>query len=380
MTTYLEPGATIGIIGAGQLGKMMAQSAQKYGYQVTTYDPNPTSCAFAVSNWHQVGSFDDETALIEFAQKVDVITYEFENINANILAKLDREAHLPQGTFLLLKSQDRILEKNWLKEIGIPTAAFWPVNTWQELEEAIEASGFPAILKTTRFGYDGKGQIKLDSLKQLQENQVVIEAMLAGGCVLEEFCPFVAEVSVMVVRDQLGKVSTFPLSQNVHKEGILFTSTAPAAVDSEVEEAIKQYADQVAAKGQLVGVMGIEFFIMADGSVVVNELAPRPHNSGHYTIEACNVSQFDQHILAVVGRPLSQIHQFQPALMINLLGQDLSLVPSINQLYPDANVHLYQKGEAKTNRKMGHITCLGDTLSEYEPLLEMIQKERDKMD
>lgn len=378
MTTYLEPGATIGIIGAGQLGKMLAQSAQKYGYQVATYDPNPSSCAFAVSNWHQVGSFDDEAALIKFSQQVDVLTYEFENINAAILAKLDREAHLPQGTFLLLKSQDRILEKSWLNEIGVPTANFWPVNHWNELEEALEISGFPAILKTTRFGYDGKGQIKMTSIDQLYEERETIEAMLVSGCVLEEFCFFQSEVSVIVARDQSGTVLTFPLSQNVHQEGILFTSTAPAEVSLKVEQAIKQYADQIAAQGQLIGVMGVEFFLMADGRVIVNELAPRPHNSGHYTMEACNLSQFDQHILAVVGRPLSAIHHLQPALMINLLGQDLSLVPFIHQQYPDVSLHLYQKGEAKTNRKMGHITCLIDKQLAHEPLLKQIQAIRSR--
>lgn len=373
MMMPLQPDATIGIIGAGQLGKMLAQSAQKMGYRIATYDPNPKACAFPVSNWHQVGSFDDEKSLIDFSKKVDVVTYEFENINAQILKTLHSEVNLPQGTDLLLTSQDRVLEKKWLNEMSVATAPFWEIRSFEDLEAALIESGFPAILKTTRFGYDGKGQIVIYNQEQLSDDRDSLAQMLQSACILEGYCAFDKEVSVMVARDQYGTIETFPISRNIHRKGILFSSQVPAELSSTAEEKIQKIAKKIAKKANLIGVLGIEFFLLSKDEVVVNEVAPRPHNSGHYTIEACNVSQFDQHILAVSGHKLSPIKLLKPALMFNILGQDVKHVSHIWEKYPEAVVHLYQKGEAKKNRKMGHLTIVDNYFEKYDSLRKNLE-------
>lgn len=371
MTKTLLPTATIGIIGAGQLGKMLAQSAQKMGYRVAMFDPNPTSCGFAVADWHTVADFNDETALLDFARKVDVLTYEFENINADLLGKLHAETHLPQGTKLLLTSQDRIKEKTWLRSLNVPTVDFAEVQAVADVENFAKLHGYPLILKIARFGYDGKGQLKIDNADELAVQQQDVEALLQQPCIAEAFCPFEREVSVMVARDQFGNVDFFPVSQNEHCKGILFTSTAPAALSAEQVANVQDYARNIAENGELVGVCGIEFFVRQDGGLVVNELAPRPHNSGHYTLEACNCSQYDQHILAVSGRKLLPIYQHRPALMVNLLGQHIADLPDLFNRFPQAMFHLYNKGEAKRQRKMGHFTLLG-TEEEKAEWLELL--------
>ncbi|MGQ8820345.1 5-(carboxyamino)imidazole ribonucleotide synthase [Bibersteinia trehalosi] len=359
MTKTLLPNATIGIIGAGQLGKMLAQSAQKMGYRVAMFDPNATSCGFAVADWHTVADFNDADALLAFAKKVDVLTYEFENINGKILQTLHSQTNLPQGTTLLLTSQDRIKEKTWLASIDVPVVNFAEVQAVQDIENFAKSHGYPVIIKTARFGYDGKGQMKIDSHTELLAQQAEVEKLLQQPCIAEAFCPFEFEVSVMVARDQLGSVDYFPISQNEHCKGILFTSSAPAQLSTEQVANVQEYARKIAENGELVGVCGIEFFVKKDGALEVNELAPRPHNSGHYTMEACNVSQYDQHILAITGRALQPIYQHRPALMVNLLGQHIAELPMLFSQFPNAMFHLYNKGEAKKQRKMGHFTLLG---------------------
>lgn len=360
MTKTLLPTATIGIIGAGQLGKMLAQSAQKMGYRVAMFDPNPTSCGFAVSDWHTVADFNDAEALLDFAKKVDVLTYEFENINGEILAELHSQTNLPQGTKLLLASQDRVKEKTWLNSLGVPVVPFVEVQAVETIENFAKKYGYPLIIKTARFGYDGKGQMRINSAEQLNAERDEVEKLIAQPCVAEAFCPFEFEVSVMVARDQFGKVDFFPASQNEHCHGILFSSSAPAQLSEGQLANLQRYAKKIAEQGELVGVCGIEFFVQPNGELVVNELAPRPHNSGHYTMEACSCSQYDQHILAICGRPLQSITLHKPALMINLLGQHIEMLPELFKLYPHAMFHLYNKGEAKRQRKMGHFTLLGD--------------------
>lgn len=371
MTKTLLPNATIGIIGAGQLGKMLAQSAQKMGYRVAMFDPNTTSCGFAVADWHTVADFNDADALLAFAKKVDVLTYEFENINGEILQTLHSQTHLPQGTKLLLTSQDRIKEKTWLASLDVPVVNFAEVQAVQDIENFAKSHGYPVIIKTARFGYDGKGQMKIDSQAELLTQQAEVEKLLQQPCIAEAFCPFEFEVSVMVARDQLGSVDFFPVSQNEHCKGILFTSSAPAQLSAEQVANVQEYARKIAENGELVGVCGIEFFVKKDGGLVVNELAPRPHNSGHYTMEACNVSQYDQHILAITGRALQPIYQHRPALMVNLLGQHIADLSDLFNRYPQAMFHLYNKGEAKPQRKMGHFTLLGSEQDKAEWLVSL---------
>lgn len=359
MTKTLLPTATIGIIGAGQLGKMLAQSAQKMGYRVAMFDPNPTSCGFAVSDWHTVADFNDAEALLGFAKKVDVLTYEFENINGEILAELHSQTHLPQGTKLLFVSQDRVKEKMWLTSLGVPVVPFAEIQAVEHIENFAKQHGYPLIIKTARFGYDGKGQLRINSAEQLNAEREEVEKLISQPCIAEAFCPFEFEVSVMVARDQLGNVDFFPVSQNEHCHGILFSSSAPAELSAEQVANVQEYAKKIAENGELVGVCGIEFFVKKDGGLVVNELAPRPHNSGHYTMEACSCSQYDQHILAICGRSLQPITLHKPALMVNLLGQHIEMLPELLNRYPLAMFHLYNKGEAKRQRKMGHFTLLG---------------------
>lgn len=370
MTKVIQPGAMIGIIGAGQLGKMLAQSAQKMGYKVAMYDPNPTSCGFAVAHSTTVADFTDREALLKFVQSVDVVTYEFENIDGDLLKELESESYLPQGTNLLLNSQDRIKEKNWLNQQGIPTTDFAEVNTWTDLTEAIKTINLPAIIKTTRFGYDGKGQVFLTDKSDLEAKQSDIEALLKEQTlILEAFCDFEYEVSVIVSQDLYGNIEIFPISQNQHINGVLYSSIVGANYSEDLTDQIYDIAEKIAKAGKLIGVCGIEFFITEDEEVFVNEIAPRPHNTGHYTIEATNVSQFDQHILGITGRSLINIRLFEPGLMINILGQHLPYVEKVSQQYPEAIYHIYDKGEAKKQRKMGHFTL---TKSDYNQLETML--------
>ena len=370
MTKVIQPGAMIGIIGAGQLGKMLAQSAQKMGYKVAMYDPNPTSCGFAVAHSTTVADFTDREALLKFVQSVDVVTYEFENIDGDLLKELESESYLPQGTNLLLNSQDRIKEKNWLNQQGIPTTDFAEVNTWTDLTEAIKTINLPAIIKTTRFGYDGKGQVFLTDKSDLEAKQSDIEALLKEQTlILEAFCDFKYEVSVIVSQDLYGNIEIFPISQNQHINGVLYSSIVGANYTEDLTDQIYDIADKIAKAGKLIGVCGIEFFITEDEEVFVNEIAPRPHNTGHYTIEATNVSQFDQHILGITGRSLINIRLYESGLMINILGQHLPYVEKVSQQYPEAIYHIYNKGEAKKQRKMGHFTLTKPDYNQLETML-----------
>ncbi|XJS11702.1 5-(carboxyamino)imidazole ribonucleotide synthase [Aerococcaceae bacterium WGS1372] len=377
MFKQLEPGARIGIIGAGQLGKMLAQSAQKMGYKVDMYDPNPTSCGFNVAHSTYVADFDNREQLLNFVKSVDVVTYEFENINGELLQELESVSYLPQGTKLLLNSQHRIKEKEWLNEINIPTADFREIKAYTDLHQAVEQLGLPAILKTTRFGYDGKGQLFIKDIDDVIQNKEYIEQLVENqSLILEAFYDFSFESSVIVARDVHGSVNVFPMSINHHIHGVLFSSLVGKVTSREFENLtieIQQIAETIAKEGQLIGVCGIEFFISSEGVILVNEIAPRPHNSGHYTIEGCNVSQFDQHILAITGHQIIESRLLEPSLMVNILGQHLPLVEAMRSELPDALYHIYDKGEPKKQRKMGHFTL---TNSSYDKLKELLEQSK----
>lgn len=384
MIKTIFPPQTIGIIGGGQLGKMLAQSAQKYGFRVHIYDPSANACAKGVSHQFTMGSFDDREKLLEFASEVDVLTYEFENINSDILKELSHKTHLPQGYEFLITTQNRIREKKWLNAIGLKTVSFVEVNSLKDLKQGLINLGYPAVLKTTSLGYDGKGQIVLKNEKQLETDAHIITSLLEQTCILEAFCDFKMEASVVVSRDQYGHIDCFESTKNLHYSGLLSASVTTNSISDQLQKKLKQMAEKIALKSSLVGVCGVEFFITHDEDLIVNELAPRPHNTGHYTIEGCNISQFDQHILAITGREIHTSKVLLPTMMINILGQHIPLMSRLMKEFPHALIHIYDKGEPRKQRKMGHFILCGETNNELENLIrnhdflsewfEMIQK------
>ncbi|MCY3032506.1 5-(carboxyamino)imidazole ribonucleotide synthase [Aerococcus urinae] len=353
------PGATIGIIGGGQLGQMLAQSAKEMGYRVGILDPGPNCSASQVADFHYENAYDDRQALADFASQCDVLTFEFENIDTEALQVLGEGAYLPQGVDLLHTSQDRLYEKQFLEAAGAQVAPYRPVKTMEDLEQAVRELGYPAVLKTRRFGYDGKGQRVLHSQKDLPE---CVDLLNEQVCVLEQWLPFAKEMSVMAIGEQNGHVVTFPVSENIHVHNILHESIVPARISAEVSQAAQELGHKIAKAGNLVGALGIEMFLMADGRILINELAPRPHNSGHYTIEACDFSQFDLHIRAICGLPLAEPQLLSPSLMVNVLGQHLDKVLEVAPKHSDWHLHIYGKDQAKVNRKMGHITLLPEDM------------------
>ncbi|MGX7108398.1 5-(carboxyamino)imidazole ribonucleotide synthase [Facklamia miroungae] len=364
MNKYIKPGSTIGIIGGGQLGKMLAQSAKQMGYRVGVFDPGEDCSASQVADFHAQAAFDDQESLAKFANKVDVLTFEFENISlASLKEIVDDGAYLPQGTEILRLTQDRLTEKEFLRKSGIPVGDFSPVNNEEELIAGIKQIQYPAVLKTRRFGYDGKGQVLLKSEADLVEAKDLLHS---APCILEAFVPFKMELSHMVVRNAQGQISIFPLAENIHHHHILHQSIVPARVSKTVASEAYQVAENIAKRLDLVGIVGIEMFL-ADEGILVNELAPRPHNSGHYTIEACQYSQFDLHIRSICGMTLPQNELLSPVVMTNVLGQDQNQVIEEWPNHPDWHLHLYNKGEARQNRKMGHITQMADS---HDPILK----------
>ena len=346
------PGSTIGIIGGGQLGRMSAMAAAKLGYRVHILNPAATSPAIEVSASATVGSYDDPVALEDFASRCDVVTFEFENISVEGLSLLEKRRPVRPGGEILRISQDRVLEKTRLAQAGVELAPWKEVSGPADLS-AVGELGFPLILKTTRFGYDGKGQFRV-------ENAEALSALtdLPYPLVAEKMIDFQRELSVMVVRGSDGTVRCFDAVENRHRDGILDITLAPARVMPEVAERAQVIAICIATDLELVGIMGVEMFHAADGQLLVNEIAPRPHNSGHWTMDACLIDQFEMHIRAVAGLPLPPARRHSDAVMHNLVGpEDMARVPAI--LATDgASLHLYGKHEARPGRKMGHVNTL----------------------
>lgn len=350
-------GLTIGIVGGGQLGRMMALAAKEMGFTVGVLDPTGNCPAAQVADWHVVAPYDDVAALREMADKADVLTYEFENVDADALDVISAAISLPQGTDLLRITQDRRSEKRFLTDVGIPVAPYEVVDAGGDVSAAAAKVGFPCVLKTARGGYDGKGQIVLRSSRDVPAAQDLANR---ADCVLESFVTFTSEMSVIVVGDGEGRTRTFPGVGNEHRNNILHRSMIPAPVEEVTAQAADALARIIASELGLVGALAIEMFCLPGGGVVVNELAPRPHNSGHVTIEACDFNQFDMHIRAVVGWPLPKPRLLSPAIMVNLLGEHMSAVPTLIDDHPEWHFHLYGKATSKVGRKMGHVTILGD--------------------
>lgn len=351
----MKPGSVIGIIGGGQLGRMSAMAAARLGFLVHVFSPEPDSPAAQVAARSIVAPYDDLEALKRFADGVDVITFEFENLPAASLALLESLKPVRPGAQILAISQDRVLEKQFLNEAGITTAPWAKVETLEDLHAAVQRLGLPAVLKTTRLGYDGKGQAMLRTAEDLAPAFAALEPK---PLVLEGFVDFGAEISVMVARGVTGEIVCFDAVENRHKHHILDMTLAPAPFVPDILARAQQIARLVAEKLELVGLLGVEMFVTAHGDVVVNEIAPRPHNSGHWTMDACPCGQFEMQIRAVTGLPLPPAVRHSDAVMKNLIGpEDMALWPQILAT-PGLVAHHYGKLEARPGRKMGHFSRL----------------------
>ncbi|UOF92225.1 5-(carboxyamino)imidazole ribonucleotide synthase [Fodinisporobacter ferrooxydans] len=365
------PGSTIGILGGGQLGRMIALKAKEMGYRIVCMDATEDSPCGQVADTEFVAPLDDLTSARQLANNSDVITYEFENVSDEMLDILEKECYLPQGAELLTLTRHRIREKQALQTIGAPVAPWRPIGTWQDLREAVKQIGIPCVLKTTTGGYDGKGQYVIRKEEDLEaawqtlsQYDSLDNASSLAKWILEGWVNFDKELSVIAARSPSGEIQTFPTAENIHKENILHQSIVPARIPSAVDRAAQELARMIAEKLNIVGLLAVEMFCKGE-QLLVNELAPRPHNSGHYTMDACVTSQFEQHIRAICDLPLGDPTLLSPVVMVNVLGEHVQ--PLLNRLHLLSNgikLHLYGKKEAIEKRKMGHLNVLAETVEE----------------
>lgn len=349
MTEMLPPGATIGILGGGQLGRMLSVAAARLGFKTHIFEPGANPPAGQVADAVTTAAYEEEAALRSFAAAVDVITYEFENIPTSALDLLEALKPIRPNRKALAVSQDRLVEKAFLTDLGLQTAPFAAVDDAQDMAEAIAEIGAPAILKTRRFGYDGKGQARIRSA---EDGPSALDAMAGAPSIFEGFVDFSHEVSVIGARGLDGAVACFDPGENVHRDGILHTTTVPARLSPSQRTDAVLIAAKILNALDYVGVMGVELFVTPAG-LIVNEIAPRVHNSGHWTQNGCAIDQFEQHIRAVAGWPLGNGSRHSNVVMENLIGADVDRIPEIART--DAAIHLYGKAEAKPGRKMGHV-------------------------
>ncbi len=359
------PGATLGILGGGQLGRMFALAAKRMGYRVAVLEPAPDSPCAQVADHVIQADYTDEKALRELAALSDALTYEFENVDAAAVEFLERQGKPvhPSGKVLRV-AQDRILEKTFARDCGIPVTAFAAIRTAEELESAFTQVGFPAFLKTSRGGYDGKGQIRVENA---EEGRKAFAGFAGRDLILERLVPFEKEMSVVACRGEDGSFAAYAPSENMHVRNVLDLSVFPARVSIATADAARDIARKVGEGLGVVGTFCVELFALADGSLIFNEIAPRPHNSGHATLDACLCSQFEQQVRAVCGLPLGSTRLLRSAAMINILGTgEGNQLQGVEELlrHPEAALHLYGKTEAAKGRKMGHFTVLADTADE----------------
>ena len=367
LSELIEQGKTIGIIGGGQLGQMLTFAAKQAGMRVVILDPNPDCSAAQAADSSIVAEYSDKKAIEELARRSDVLTYEFENVDLEALEDVSDKVLIPQGTELLRITKDRLREKTFLKEHGLQVAPFAAVSCKEDLVSAIEEIGYPSVLKTCEGGYDGKSQLVFHTREDLKNADELLEQ---GRCILEGWVEFSMECSVMVARNMDGAISVFPVSENIHRNQILHESIVPARMSEELQSNAKKMAEKIADSLNLCGILGVEMFVGSDGRLYVNELAPRPHNSGHYSIEACNFSQFAVHNRAICNWPMPKIDLLSPVVMVNILGQHVDGCRKLVLKKPQWHFHDYGKGEIRIDRKMGHVTILTDdiekTLAEVE--------------
>jgi 5-(carboxyamino)imidazole ribonucleotide synthase len=364
VTRVLSPGSIIGVLGGGQLGRMLAMAARRMGYRIHTLAPGTDTPAGQISDVAVNAAYDDLDAIRAFARHVDVLTFEFENISAEaVSAAADLVPVRPNGRSLHV-AQHRLREKTFLAELGLPVAPFEPIDSLDALHAAIPRIGCPAVLKTAAFGYDGKGQARID---RPDDARAAWEAIGGQPAVLEAFIDLEGEISVIAARGLDGAFVHYGAIHNTHRHHILDLSVAPAAVPREMAAQAVEIAHAILTAFEYVGVMGVELFIARGEQLLVNELAPRPHNSGHFTLDACLTSQFEQQLRAVCGLPLGSPEQLRPAAMANLLGDlwadgEPDWAAACRE--QDVKLHLYGKTQARAGRKMGHLTALADTTDE----------------
>ena len=373
------PGATIGVLGGGQLGRMLTQAGSALGYKFITLDPTELGPMGQISK-QIVATYDDKEAAKLLAEQADVITYEFENVDANVAGMLMEQSYVPQGSELLYTTQHRLREKRAIEAAGVPVAPYREITSLASLQQAVQELGIPCVLKTATGGYDGKGQWVIKGEHELQEAYETL-SKAKTELVLEQFIRFDKEISVIAARSPQGEVKVFPPAENIHVSNILHLSIVPARIEDALAQQAEQLALRIAEGLQVVGLIAVEMFVTADGFIYVNELAPRPHNSGHYTMEACMTSQFEQHVRAVCNLPLGDTKLRQPVVMVNVLGQHVAPVLERMQ-QPDElaakltvmpKVHLYGKADAVFNRKMGHINVLAEKVEDALQWIEQTQ-------
>lgn len=375
-TTVILPPAMLGMLGGGQLGRFFVIAAHEMGYKVTVLDPDKNSPAGKIADVHICAAFDDKTALLKLANTCAAISTEFENVPADSLSLLAETKPVRPSAYSVAIAQHRVSEKNFLKHAGLPVAPFEVINEVEELPND-DSDIYPAILKVARFGYDGKGQARV---KNQHEAQAAFTQFEREECVLEKMLKLDYEVSVVLARDVHGNVATFPTSENSHLNGILDISIAPARGRDAISHQAQKLAILVAEKLDYTGVLGVEFFV-CNGELLVNEIAPRPHNSGHYTLDACVTNQFEQQVRAMTGLPLGSARQHSSAVMVNLLGDiwpaDINAAPewqlALNN--PQLKMHLYGKHQARAGRKMGHFTVIN--VSRDEAIKQAMQVRAD---
>nr|WP_276281474.1 5-(carboxyamino)imidazole ribonucleotide synthase [Halorussus sp. DT72] len=373
---------TLGVVGGGQLGRMLAEAAAPLGVEVVVLDPTPDCPASPVARDQIVGDFDDEDGVRELAERADYLTYEIELADPDLLAAVEDEygVAVNPDPATLRTIQDKLVQNRALRDAGVPVPDFRQVDDREDLADAIEDFGYPVMLKAREGGYDGRGNVPIADESEVDDALAQVE----GGAVAEEFVDFEREVSIIGVKGD-GETATFPLGENVHREEILRETVVPARTDEAVAERAREVAEDVLAMLDGRGVYGIELFETTEGEILVNEIAPRPHNSGHYTIEGALTSQFEQHVRAVTGRPLGATDLRSPVVSANLLGDgderrqaEVSGDEAILAA-PGASYHWYGKHEVYPLRKMGHLTVVGDCESDTDELLDAARELRDEV-
>lgn len=361
MNKMILPGATLGMLGGGQLGKMFTTVAQTMGYKVVVLEPDVNSPAGIIADQHICANYTDETALVQLAKLCDAVTTEFENIPATVLSYLEAKTVVHPSSKALSLTQNRLIEKAFIESLGINVAPYAPIRNMADIDAIADTFHFPAIIKAASFGYDGKGQTVCENADDVR---VAFTALNEVECMLEQRINLEYEISTVLARSQSGEITNFPVSENVHVNGILHSTTVPSnAPEQQAGQAIEM-ADKMADGLDYVGIMAVEFFISKEGDILANEIAPRPHNSGHFTLDACETSQFEQQVRMLCGLPSGNCELVTPVVMINLLGDVWgSSRPHWDALlsHPQNKLHLYGKKEARPSRKMGHFNTLAAT-------------------